>query len=54
MLIIRCLQKEKKSSSEQHKNDIKINAQVSKDENSMKCKMLKVNGTQSKEHKIKA
>ena len=45
MLILRCLQKEKKRSSEQNKNDIKVNAQVRKDENSMKCKMLKVNGT---------
>ena len=36
MLIIRCLQKEKKSSSEQNKNDIKVNAQVGKDENSIK------------------
>ena len=45
MLIIKCLQKEKKSSSEQNKNDIKVNAQVSKNENSMKCKMQKVNGT---------
>ena len=44
-LIIRYLLKEMKSSSEQNKNDIKVNAQVSKDENSMKCKMLKVNGT---------
>ena len=37
--------KEKESSSEQNKNDIKVNAQVSKGENRMKCKMLKVNGT---------
>ena len=45
MLIIRFLKRAKKISSEQNKNDIKVNAQVSKDENSMKCKMLKVNGT---------
>ena len=38
MLIIKYLQKEKKSSSEQNKNGIKVNAQVSKDENNMKCK----------------
>ena len=36
MLIIRCLQKEKKSSSEQNKNGKKINTQMSKDENGMK------------------
>ena len=45
MLIIKCLKKEKKISSEKNKNDEKVNAQVRKDENSMKCKMLKVNGT---------
>ena len=51
MLIIKYPQKEKKGSSDQNKNDIKVsaqvskikndvkvNAQVSKDENSMKCK----------------
>ena len=43
MLIIRCLEKEKKSSSEQNKNDKKVNAQMSKNENGMKCKILKVN-----------
>ena len=45
MLYIRYLKKEKKSSSEKNKNDMKVNAQVRKNENSMKCKMLKVNGT---------
>ena len=32
MFIIKYLQKEKKSSSEQNKNDIKVNARVSKRE----------------------
>ena len=38
MLIIKCLQKKKKSSSEKSKNGKKINAQMRKDENGMKCK----------------
>ena len=40
MLIIKYLKKrkEKKSSSEQSKNDKNINAQMNKDENGMKCK----------------
>ena len=39
MLIIKYLKKEKrKSSSEQSKNDKKVNAQMSKDENGMKWK----------------
>ena len=37
MLIIKYLKK-KKSSSEKSKNDKKVNAQMSKDENGMKCK----------------
>ena len=44
MLIIMCLLKKKKSSSEQNKNDIKVNAQVSKDEKQHEMEMLKVNG----------
>ena len=44
MLIIKCLQMEKKSSSEQNKNDIKVNAQVSKVENSIKV-TAQVSGT---------
>ena len=38
MLIIKYLKKENKSSSEQSKNDKKVNAQISKDENGMRCK----------------
>ena len=41
MLIIRCLKREKKSSSEQSKNGKKINAQMSKDDNGMKMKNAK-------------
>ena len=39
MLIIKYLKKrEKKSSSEKIKNDKKVNAHMSKDENGMRCK----------------
>ena len=39
MLIIKCLQKkERRAQMRKNKNDKKVNAQISKDENSMKCK----------------
>ena len=37
------IKEKKKSSSDQSENDKKINDQVSKDENDMKCKIPKVN-----------
>ena len=44
MLIIRCMEKEKKGSSEQNKDNNDINAQVSKIQITWNV-MLKVNGT---------
>ena len=52
-MIIKCLQKkENKCSNEQNKNDIKVNSQTRKDENSMKynakVNVLKVQGQRPK------